>query len=93
MAPRKKPILSSQKEKQRLFAKQLTESAKMHGDWLAVVRFGLASLLEDQDFLLELILQEASRLTVEEPLSNNDQEVIRIFKEVGLRLLSIWEQE
>lgn len=43
------------------FAVTLTDSTKTHDEWLAVVRFGLSTLMENQSLLIEVIVREAQR--------------------------------
>lgn len=43
------------------FAVQLTDAAKTHEEWQAIVRFGLGTLLENQSVLAEIITREATR--------------------------------
>ena len=43
------------------FAITLTDKCKTHSEWLSVVRYGLASLLQNQPLLIEIIVREAVR--------------------------------
>ena len=46
---------------QRNFIINLAQQTQSHADWLLVIRFGIKSLLAQQDLLDELLLQEAAR--------------------------------
>lgn len=41
------------------FALTLTDRCRTHSEWLAVVRYGMGTLLEDQRILMEVITREA----------------------------------
>lgn len=43
------------------FAVKITDDAKGHEEWLAIMRFGLGTLLKNQPLLMELIVREAER--------------------------------
>lgn len=74
---------------QRTFIAQLTASTETHEEWLAIVRFGLGTLLDDQEAFAKLIGAEAARMvqhhlgTTEGLLSDS---VALILKELGLKL-------
>lgn len=44
------------------FAIKLTDAAKHHDEWLAIVRFGLPTLLNDQPLLFEIMSREAGMI-------------------------------
>lgn len=68
------------------FAITLTDSCKTHKEWLAVVRFGLGTLLEDQHTLIEVIVREAQREAAKHPQRRDADHAVSILKELGLRL-------
>jgi len=70
------------------FAIQLTDQCKSHSEWLAVVRYGLGTLLENQPLLIEIIVREAQREIERGHLPSSHvvaDEARRIFQELGLR--------
>lgn len=71
-------------EDKKNFAKSLTDNCKTHDEWLTVIRFGLSTLLEDQNFLFELISQESMRTpnSIMPPVDR----ILTIFDELGLHL-------
>lgn len=46
---------------QENFAIELTDKCRSHEEWLAVVRYGLKTLLDNQPLLIEIIVREAQR--------------------------------
>lgn len=48
---------------QRAFVDKMIDVCEDHNQWLAVVRFGLPTLLEDQAVLWKLIVNEAKKMT------------------------------
>lgn len=72
---------------QENFAIQLTNDCKTHEQWLAVVRFGLKTLLEDQTLLFEIIVREANRMHGRAGIAGRvvSDDARIIFDELGLR--------
>jgi hypothetical protein len=71
------------------FARKLIEGCDTHDAWLSVVRFGLATLLDDQPLLIELIFREATKMVDWSKAGAGFipvKEVQRIFEELGLKL-------
>ena len=71
------------------FAIQVTDGARSHDEWIAVVCFGLPTLLADPPLLVEII---ARRAIVEHAAGNNPGRVVaddvrRLFAELGLRIV------
>lgn len=70
---------------QENFAKNLAAKTKTHDEWLAVVRYGLGTLMDAPHGLLaEIIGAEAKR----EAEKNNDEphwELGRMMRELGLK--------
>lgn len=71
---------------QENFAVELTSATKSHEDWLAVVRFGLGTLLTNQGLLGEIIVNEAAREAAKVPTHKASDEVAKILRELGLKL-------
>lgn len=69
------------------FVIQLTDECENHEQWLAIVRFGLKTLLENQVFLMEIILREASREIMRSKMNSTSGAgpARTIFDELGLR--------
>jgi hypothetical protein len=44
------------------FAIELTDAAKTYDEWLSIVRFGLPTLIKDQNLLMEVIVRRAQIL-------------------------------
>lgn len=68
------------------FAIELTDKTKSHEEWLAVVRFGLGTLLQDQHILIEVIVREAQREAAKHPHHVAADHAASILRELGLRL-------
>jgi len=45
--------------KREAFAIALTDAAKTHDEWLSIVKFGMPTLLRDQQLLMEIIVRRA----------------------------------
>lgn len=67
------------------FAVNLTDDCKTHEEWLAVVRFGLGTLMQNQLLLVEIIWREAEKRQLP-PHKVSDQARF-IFDELGLKLV------
>jgi hypothetical protein len=70
------------------FAVTITDTCNTHQEWLAVVRYGLGSLLENQPLLIEIIVREAVREIERGHMPSSHvaaDEARRIFQELGLR--------
>jgi len=70
------------------FAIQLTSQTQNHDEWLAVVRYGLNTLLEDPPLLIEIVVREAQRQL---ELGGDEGRVVAqqartIFQELRLRI-------
>jgi hypothetical protein len=50
-------------KKHRDFLDKMMRDCKTHDKWLTIVNFGLPTLLKDRDVLIELIVNEASRIS------------------------------
>lgn len=68
------------------FAVQLTDKAKTHDEWLAIVRFGLGTLLDNQSVLAEIITREAQRCAASVPNGETSEHVASILAQLGLKL-------
>jgi hypothetical protein len=70
------------------FAIQLTDAAKTHEEWLSIVCFGMATLLENQLLLMECIVREASRQNERSKVKSRvvADEARQIMEELGLRI-------
>jgi hypothetical protein len=68
------------------FAVQLAAKTHTHEHWLAVVRFGLGTLIENQSVLAEILVAEASREAEKNPTHKASDEISTILRELGLRL-------
>jgi hypothetical protein len=73
------------KEEIENFAVKLTNDCETHEAWLAVVRYGLGTLLENQSLFIEIIVREAEKMT-DMPGKTSDR-VRFIFEELGLRFV------
>lgn len=71
---------------QENFAVNLTTQTKSHEEWLAVVRYGLGTLLTNQGLLGEIIVNEAVREAEKVPTHKASDEVAKILRELGLKL-------
>lgn len=75
------------------FAVTLTDQCKTHAAWLAVVLFGLGTLLENQPLLIEVITREAERecdrfnSSIQGASHHPSDHVRNILGELGLRLV------
>lgn len=45
----------------RGFALELAKNTSTHGEWVALMKFGQATLLKDQRLLIDLVIQEVER--------------------------------
>ena len=71
------------------FIINLTKTAETHSEWLAIIRFGLQGLLEDSNFLTELIYFEAKRVNERDNLEARmiSDDFVKIFMELNLSLV------
>jgi hypothetical protein len=79
----------STREEMAAFARNLAASCKDHESWLTLIRYGLATLLENQPLLIELIFREAVRLVKWSEVEAGYvpiEEVRAILTELGIRL-------
>ena len=78
----------TREQEQENFAIKLTDQCSTHSEWLAVVRYGLATLLQNQPLLIEIIVREAVKEIERGAVPGSHvaaDEARRIFKELGLR--------
>lgn len=68
------------------FAFDLAKNTKSHDDWLAVVQFGMGTLLANQLLLAEIITAEATREAQKVPNHEPSDHVGPILRELNLRL-------
>ena len=71
---------------QENFAVNLTAKCKTHDEWLSVVRFGLATLLENQRVFAEIIVSEAQRCAESVPDHKPSDHIGSILCSLGLKL-------
>lgn len=71
------------------FAVDLTDNTRDHAEWLAVMRYGLKTLLYNQPLLMELIVRESvrqrDRSGIESRVPADDARAI--IEELGLRFV------
>lgn len=74
---------------QENFVLKLAEATKNHSDWLAVVKFGLPRLLEEenQELLFELVSRQASVIVQRRPGMITADAIVQIFSELKLKLV------
>jgi hypothetical protein len=70
------------------FAIKLTDDCETHEAWLAVVGYGMGTLLANQPLLIEIIIREAMKQLERQNLTGRvcSDEARFIFEELGLRL-------
>jgi hypothetical protein len=68
------------------FAVELAAKTQTHAEWLAVVRFGLGTLIENQSLLAEILVAEAAREAGKISTHKASDEIAKILRELGLRL-------
>jgi hypothetical protein len=75
------------------FAVQLTDSCKSHEDWLAVIRYGLGTLMQNQLLFIEIIIREATRQVERKNIASLkvSDEARFIFNELKLKLVLVEE--
>lgn len=61
---------------------EMAHQCTNHADWLTFMRFGLDKLLQDQEFLLYLVTQEAQNAD-----GDITQNVAAILNELGARIV------
>lgn len=70
------------------FVIRLTDNIANYGDWLSVVRFGMAHLLENPQLLVEVIGRRAAHIALHGPKSRVvADEMCTIFNDLGLRVV------
>lgn len=72
---------------QENFIVDLTDAAKTHVEWLAIIRFGLATLSERQGLLAELIVRECARLSLESSSKKPGDFAAQILAELDLQII------
>lgn len=70
----------------RHFVTDLIKNTQTHEEWLAVVRFGLGTLLQNQPLLIECIATEAERIAERAPTVTPTNHVVGILRDLGLQL-------
>lgn len=81
------------------FAVKLTDQCSSHKEWLGVVRFGLKTLIDDPQLLIEIITREACKEVVRSPCKTYvPSDFARtIMDELGLRFVvtekDLWSQK
>lgn len=70
---------------QQNFASRLAASTETHAGWMAVMNFGMGTLINEPAMLAELLCAEAIRLAEKNPTHNAADEIAGIMKELGLR--------
>lgn len=73
------------REQKRQFIRDLDVQMKDHESWLILVRYGMLSLLEDQDVLIEIICNESDRRYGNTSFVAG---VVDICSELGLKLVA-----
>jgi hypothetical protein len=70
------------------FAISLTDKCEDHEAWLAIVRFGLGTFMENQALMIEVIAREAAKQIDRKQIKSLviADELRFIFQELGLRL-------
>jgi hypothetical protein len=80
---------------QREFVLNLGDQCKTHDAWLALIRFGMGTLLSDQDVLTEILVdeaeREAERHTHGEAKHIASDHLFSIMSELGLRFATAAE--
>lgn len=75
-------------EQMRVFAQNLARECTDHTQWLAVIRYGLGFLLDNQPLLIELLTWEATKLANNKGAEGSMcEETRRVFDELGLRIV------
>jgi hypothetical protein len=69
------------------FVVQLSDATATHEAWLSLVRFGLATLLNNQPLLAEILAREAEREAKKATPRVAGDELPRIIRELGLRIV------
>jgi hypothetical protein len=72
---------------QENFAVRLTSSADDHHSWLAVVRFGMGTLINNQPLLAEILVAQAVKIAAKTPNNNAADEIAGIMRELGVRFV------
>ena len=70
------------------FAVKLTDDSPNHEAWLATVRYGMGTLLDNQPLFIEIIFREAAKQLGRKNIAGRTvgDEARAIFKELGLCL-------
>ena len=74
-------------EQQKDFARNLIAQTNSYEEWLAVMLFGMPTLLQDQSFLIEMIMQQAEMATNSMPARLNVliPNMVKICADLGLK--------
>jgi hypothetical protein len=72
---------------QENFAVKLTSATEDHHSWLAVVRFGMGTLIQNQPLLAEILVAEAMKMAAKTPTHNAADEIAGIMRELGVRFV------
>lgn len=70
------------------FARSLAEQTNTHNEWLAVMKYGMGTLLENQPLLIFLIDAEAKREFQKGAFDRADLPQ-RIFRELKLKIVPV----
>jgi hypothetical protein len=75
-------------DKQKKFVFDMDRQCAEHDDWLVLVRFGMPTLLKDQEVLLELIYREARRQSERDKVDvfRPAEYMQKLFEELGLHI-------
>jgi hypothetical protein len=68
------------------FVFDLMAQTESHDQWLAVVRFGLPTLIDKPELLIDIIAAEACRQAEKVPSHKASDHAGSIFAELGLKL-------
>lgn len=75
-------------DKQKKFVLDMDSHCQDHGDWLALMQFGMPTLIKDQRVLVELLHREAQREAGRESLRDSTGEYFMgLMDELGLRFV------
>lgn len=79
-------------EEVREFAQQLADQTETHEQWLAVVRFGIGTLVRNPEVLAELLIGEANKEFNRQPGTSSVRtaphvHLKRIMDELGLKFV------
>lgn len=72
------------------FAVTLTDQCRTHEEWLAVIRYGLGTLLENPALFIEIIWRQAVKMQETHQIKGRvlADDVRQIFQELSLKIVS-----